>query len=1396
MARDAAFYSVLVVALILLLKSTFNWFSTGSPSITSSSWTLAALFLLCEGALLFLFILRSERRVMRYEREITDSEIRLQRMTKSLPVGVLAVRKRKCVYANPKAQWLTGLSKSELLEKDVLELFAEEDRPLAAQRLSSPTGDSTGATRDEVRLLSADKGQRWVDFSVVKIPSEKEQTVQLILNDQSERKRADLLRAALYRLSESAQSLDTLDDLFEAIHQTVSLLMKARNFYIALYDSERDEISFPYWVDEKDSRPPKSALFNGVTARVIRGDRSYALNYEDMEELRKSGEIESGGSTPSRFWMGVPLKVRGKVIGALCVQDYDGDAAYESEEMEALEILASQAALAIDRKRYQERENERLKRVSEKQRALSDIVAFSDEKLDSNLRVITEKTAETLHVSRVAVWLLDEQRKTVECGDVFDADSGEHEGGEEQRTNHLSAFLASLEDKQALGAEIASIDPISEELVSAGIQRRETTARLDAPLRQRGKIMGFLTCEHTGDRRDWEDDEVNFVASVANIAALAVSTAKQREVEGALRRRDALLVATAEISLNLLKGSDLEKSLGEVLSTIGNVLDVYSTHVFELVREKEKQKLTALLRSSWYLESNRLQSDFPVLSMNSQAEEAFLRELEELPHLVAAPASLPPPLASFVVAEEGRNVLILPLLTRGVCIGFLMLVDRKSRRNWQVDELSILKTCVNSIEGALRRRDAERVAREREERFRVLAETTSAAIVIYKGSQALYMNPAAMNILALPAEKWRNMDLLEVLAPEFRAEMARRREERMSGIAGKERLEFRIVNGEGKELWLSGKGAPILYEGERAAIMTAFDITDRKRIEEELRQQKSLFQQLFENSPEAITILDNDERIIKINKGFENLFGWRSDEVVGKNLNSIVVPAVDREAGAQLSQRVLHKKTIQAEKFRQRKDGSLVPVDIIGYPIFFEGDKVGVFGIYRDISKRKRVENRLYHKAHFDSLTGLPNRNSFMERMKEYLSDRADDKELALLYLDIDRFKEINDALGHEVGDQLLVKVSKRLLEEVPQGSFLARMGSDEFALVLIEKTNSDQVAQVAKTIVESFNEEPFMLAGQEMSLHISMGISLFPTDGVDTDSLLRNADIAAYRVKAEGGDGFLFFRSEMGTETSVRVALKGQLRRAIENREFHIFYQPVIQLADNRVVSSEGLIRWNHPRRGLVMPDDFIRVAEDSGLIVPIGEDVLNSVCVQNKRWQEHGLPPMVVSVNISSRQFRSGNVVEIVRQCLRETALAPSFLEIEITESTAMWDLEHTRKVLHELAELGVRIAIDDFGTGYSSFRYLKEFPIDTLKVDKTFIDDLLTDPKDASIVKAIVTMSHGMGLNVIAEGVETIGQYEFLRNAGCDAVQGFYFSPALPGQELELFLRSRITPTLGDQ
>jgi len=232
MAREAALYSVLVVALLVLLKSAFNWISTGSPSITSSSWVLETIFLACVGSLLFLFILRSERRVMRYERELTDSEIRLHKMTKSLPVGVLAVRKRKCVYANPKAQWLTGLGESELLEKDVLELFAEEDRPLAAQRLSSPTGDSTGAVRDEVRLLSADKGQRWVDFSVVKIPSEKEQTVQLILNDQTERKRADLVRAALYRLSESAQSLDSLDDLFRAIHQTVGLLMKAKNLQV------------------------------------------------------------------------------------------------------------------------------------------------------------------------------------------------------------------------------------------------------------------------------------------------------------------------------------------------------------------------------------------------------------------------------------------------------------------------------------------------------------------------------------------------------------------------------------------------------------------------------------------------------------------------------------------------------------------------------------------------------------------------------------------------------------------------------------------------------------------------------------------------------------------------------------------------------------------------------------------------------------------------------------------------------------------------------------------------------------------------------------------------------------------------------------------------------------
>jgi diguanylate cyclase (GGDEF)-like protein len=391
-----------------------------------------------------------------------------------------------------------------------------------------------------------------------------------------------------------------------------------------------------------------------------------------------------------------------------------------------------------------------------------------------------------------------------------------------------------------------------------------------------------------------------------------------------------------------------------------------------------------------------------------------------------------------------------------------------------------------------------------------------------------------------------------------------------------------------------------------------------------------------------------------------------------------------------------------------------------------------------------------------------------------------------VILLDVDRFKEVNEALGHEMGDYLLKGIAERLLRSLGARATIARMGSDEFVVLLQEDESPESASSVAAWIFEAFRK-PFRVAGQEITINLSMGISLCPNDGLTTGSLLRHADIALNRVKSEGGDGFHFFRSEMDSEASERLTMRHELRMAIERREFLAHYQPVIDMQSGRIAAMESLVRWRHPEKGILSPARFIPIAEETGLIVDIGQWIMTTACAQNRFWQGLGHHALRVSVNLSGRQFREKNIIDVVSRALDQTGIEPSCLEVEITESTAMWDLEKTIDILHRMADLGIRIAIDDFGKGYSSFYYLKSFPIHTLKIDRAFIADVTSSPNDAAIVRSIITMAHGLNLRVVAEGVETEEQFYFLKQNGCDAAQGFFFSKPMPGDDFLPFLNN---------
>jgi diguanylate cyclase (GGDEF)-like protein len=444
---------------------------------------------------------------------------------------------------------------------------------------------------------------------------------------------------------------------------------------------------------------------------------------------------------------------------------------------------------------------------------------------------------------------------------------------------------------------------------------------------------------------------------------------------------------------------------------------------------------------------------------------------------------------------------------------------------------------------------------------------------------------------------------------------------------------------------------------------------------------------------------------------------------------------------------------------------------------------------HRDSEARfKQAQEKANYSADHDALTGLPNQTRFKERLQEALSlSLRSEQTLAVLFVNLDRFKTINDTLGYAAGDRLLQEVGQRLIECVPESDTVARFGSDEFALLLTQIDRAEDAAKIAEKICEALRL-PFSFKGQELFITISIGISLYPHDGQDTSTLLKSAGAALCLAREQDGNHYQFYLAGRTTWALKQLVLENNLRPALEREEFVVHYQPQVNVDSGQLVGMEALVRWVHPGLGLLYPADFIAIAEETGLIVPIGEWVLRTACMQNKCWQDAGFAPLRMAVNLSPRHFQQANLVETIAQILKDTQLDPGHLELELIEGSIMKDPERAITKLHELKRMGVKIAIDDFGTGYSSLSYLKRFPIDTLKIDQSFIREVTTDSDNAAIVRAIITLASAMKLNVIAEGVETSEELEFLRLLNCDEVQGFLFSKALSVEEFTQLLVER--------
>lgn len=552
-----------------------------------------------------------------------------------------------------------------------------------------------------------------------------------------------------------------------------------------------------------------------------------------------------------------------------------------------------------------------------------------------------------------------------------------------------------------------------------------------------------------------------------------------------------------------------------------------------------------------------------------------------------------------------------------------------------------------------------------------------------------------------------------------------------------------------------------------------------------LKENQPVFESLFEHNPNIVFLMDRDGVIIKANGNTEQILGYLKEDMNNRSFHSLLSEETVRHS-LQAVQDACEGTPQTFKTAVQHKDGYRVDLDATAAPIKQGQDVTGIIVIGQDITANKRTEERIRHMAYYDDMTGLPNRSLFVNQLNEVIS-RAYPHHgfLAVFLIDIDRFKVVNDCFGHDYGDMLLLQLAERFSRCITPDDFLARTQGDEFALFFTGRSDTISVTELAEQVMAVL-EEPFTLDAFQLHITASIGIALLSDEELDAETLIKYADIALTHAKNKGKQTYQVFNTEMKSVSLQRLTLENDLRRALSHNELLLHYQPQMDIETGDIVGFEALIRWLHPVRGLVPPNEFIPYAEESGLIVPIGEWVMQEACRQNKQWQDEGFLFVPVSVNLSTRQFLQHNLRDQVSEVLQRTGLAASYLELEITESSTM-DVDFAIGVLLELKALGVKISIDDFGTGYSSLSYLKRFTIDKLKIDQSFVRDIMTDPNDAAIVASIISMTRHMNLRVIAEGVETEDQLVFLRNNHCNEIQGYWFSPPVSTIKVEeLMLR----------
>ena len=637
----------------------------------------------------------------------------------------------------------------------------------------------------------------------------------------------------------------------------------------------------------------------------------------------------------------------------------------------------------------------------------------------------------------------------------------------------------------------------------------------------------------------------------------------------------------------------------------------------------------------------------------------------------------------------------------------------------------------------------------------------------------------------MSANTWLN----ENLHPDDRASVEQGIRDHASGAQDQFESEHRVRNRAGRWVWVFVRGKIVERDdaGQPVRICgTARDIT----ISREAERERRIAAEVIDSMTEAVCVTDLDFNFVSVNRAFTRMTRYEEAEVVGQPASLLNCSKHTPQHYQKMREDFLRHGHWRGELWQKRKDGMefmcWVEISVVNDAA---GDRTHFVGVMSDITERKRTEQELLYLANYDPLTGLPNRTLLVERLGQAVirARRALPRKVALLFLDLDRFKHVNDSMGHATGDRMLKAAGVRLRASVRDSDTVARLGGDEFTVVLEDLQLVREAEEIAQKLLDEFSVPLQLDSGEEVVISPSIGISLYPDHGQMPTELLKSADTAMYQAKERGRNTYMVYTREMDTAARSRANMIAALHKGLERNELSLVYQPKLSLLDKRITGVEALLRWRSEELGNVPPATFIPLAEETGLIVKIGEFVLNTACAQLRRWHDLGQTEIAMAVNLSMLQLLRGELTLHLSEILKTHGLRPERLEMELTESMVMANAEQSVRTLTELKAIGVSLAIDDFGTGYSSLAYLKRLPIDALKIDQTFVGDLTIDPDDEAITATIIRMAHSLGLNVVAEGVETVEQLEYLREQGCDEIQGYWFSPPLEADACYTFLES---------